>query len=286
MALALPYDHLIWIYCWLMIVCIINFGRPFASYLPSLTFYAGVILLSVLIVKFCSRTDNRLAAFFRLLYPALLIAFFYSVSGNTIHLLYPDFLDTQLVAIEKSIFGLNVTLWLDNHLNVVVTELLSLGYFSYYFMIIGLSLILFFHRRDAEIKRFMSATCVTFFVSYLLFFLYPIEGPRWHFAGEYLNSIHGVIFWPMVKYVIDNGAVHGGCMPSSHVAEALVVMFFALRNYGRRAAFLIPLVVLMAGGTIYGRFHYVSDVVVGIIIGVLATFGTLRFYPLREKELM
>jgi membrane-associated phospholipid phosphatase len=281
----MPFDHLVWGYSWFVVICIINFGRPFSQYLSTIAFYSTVIVASLLIVRFLTTRKNRTAVFLRLFYPALLMAFFYQETGNLMHLLFPEFLDSHLVMMEKTLLGLNPTLWLDDHLDVFATEILSLGYFSYYFMIPGLSLALFFGKRDAESKRFITATCLTFFVSYLLFFLYPIEGPRWHFAGVYQHAVSGPLIWPLVSYVIGKGAVHGGCMPSSHVGEALVILIFAIRNYGRRAYFLIPLVILLAGGTIYGRFHYVSDVVVGIIIGLAATYGTLKFYPIHEREL-
>ena len=69
-------------------------------------------------------------------------------------------------------------------------------------------------------------------------------------------------------------------MPSSHVAEALVVMLCAIRWYGRKAYFLVAVVAALALGTIYGRFHYVTDVVIGVVIGATAYWLVLAFYPL------
>jgi membrane-associated phospholipid phosphatase len=221
--------------------------------------------------------------FFRLLYPALLVAFFYRFSGKLVGVIVPQFFDAQVIGIEQAVFGIEPTIWLDQHLSVALTEVMSAGYFSYYLLIPGLALALFFGRRDDEIKRFMTASCVTFFISYIVFILYPVEGPRFHFAGVYQNQIDGVFFRPLVELIINGVAFRGGAMPSSHVAEAMVVLLFALRNYRRRAYFLTPVVVGLALGTVYGRFHYVTDVVIGAAAGAIIYWMTIKLYPKRPE---
>ena len=280
----IPYDHMVLIYCWLIIVLTLNFARPIKDFSIVLLFHGGVIVLVTLLAIFAYKKTNRIIVFFRLLYPVLLMTFFYTTSGKLVHIIFPEFLDGQIIALEKSILGVNPTLWLDGHLNVVITEILSASYFSYYFLIPGLALFLFFGKRDAEIKRFLTATCGTFFVSYLMFIFYPVEGPRHVFAATYQNAITGPLFRPMVDFVIGNAAFRGGAMPSSHCAEALVVAFFAIKYYGKKAWFLIPVVAGLSLGTVYGRFHYLSDVVVGIAIGIIMIWLTLYFYPHKKDD--
>lgn len=57
-------------------------------------------------------------------------------------------------------------------------------------------------------------------------------------------------------------------MPSSHVAVALVVVVYARRHHRLLYYLLSPLVASLLVATIYGRFHYVSDVVAGLLVGV------------------
>ena len=279
----LPFDHLTIIYCWIIIILTVGFARPIGDFVPVLLFHLGVIALVMLLVQYAHGLSNRPIMFLRLLYPVILMTFFYSTSGELVHIFFPGFLDYQIVSLEKHIFSVSPTIWLDGHLNVFVTEILSASYFSYYFLIPGMALFLFFGRRDRETKRFVTASCATFFVSYLIFIAYPVEGPRHFLAAEYQNAITGPVFRPLVDMVINNAAFHGGAMPSSHIAEALVVMFFAIRNYGRKAWFLVPIVTGLALGTVWGRFHYLTDVMVGIVLGCLTTWLTLMFYTI-EKE--
>jgi len=195
-------------------------------------------------------------------------------------LIFDRFHDAQLVALEKAILGVHPTLFIDRHLlHVWINEIFSFGYFSYYFMIPVFLVTLFIKRHYEIIKSFLTAACITFFLSYLLFFLYPIEGPRWYFAGRYVNPIEGPVFRKLVKLIIDKAAVHGGGMPSSHFGVALVILLYCFRYYRKAFWLLLPLNVGLAVGTFWGRFHYVSDVLVGGILGVAATLLVWQYYP-------
>ncbi len=233
--------------------------------------------------KFVRSLENRLVFFIRILYPIILMTFFYQFSGKLVQVVVPWLFDEQLAMLEKAVLGVHPTLWLDpGSIHVIITELLSAAYFSYYFMIPGLALVLFLGKKDRELRRFVTATCVTFFASYLIFIFYPVAGPRFYFAGMYINELTGPIFRPLVNLIIDNAAFKGGAMPSSHVAEAIIVMMFAIRSYGRKAYFLIPIVIGLAMGTIYGRFHFASDVVVGAVLAFIIYWFTLKFYPTQK----
>lgn len=270
------------IYCWIIIVLVTNFARPIGDYLNVLLFHGGIIVFVVLLAFF-ARYQNRFVVFVHLLYPVILMTFLYQTSGKLVHLFVPGYFDSHIVAVEKTVLGGDISLWLDGLSNPWLTELFSATYFSYYFMIPGLALFLFFNRKDGKLKRFMTATCTVFFLSYLIFILFPVECPRYYFATQYKSELTGPIFRPLVNLVIGQAAFRGGAMPSSHVAEALVVMYFAILAYGRRAYFMIAAVIGLALGTLYGRFHYVSDVVAGGILGLAVIWLTLTFYP-REKD--
>jgi membrane-associated phospholipid phosphatase len=275
----LPFDHLTVLFCWTIIILTVNFGRPLSRYVDILTVYAAAIVAVFLLVRFVSPSGNPVARFLRLLYPVIMMLFFYQTCAKMVHFFFPGFFDHQVVALESILFGGDLSLWLDGRSSVAATEILSAGYFSYYFLIPGLAIVLFFHGRTGDIKRFMTATCLTFFVSYLTFIVYPMEGPRFYFANLYGTDLVGPVFRPLVDMVIERGAIRGGAMPSSHVAEALVVMIFALRAYGRKASFLVPVVAALAVGTVYGRFHYITDVVIGAAVGSLAAWAAIQWYP-------
>jgi len=277
-----PFDRLFIGYSLLMILLILAFGRPLVLYLDEMGFYAAMVALALVVIRYVDERQNRLAALIRLVYPALLFTFFYRATGGTVLMFFDHFFDPQLTAFERALWGINPTLYVDRHFTHLVwlNEIFSFGYFSYYLMIPGFLLLAFFKRHDWLIKSSMTAMCTAFYISYLVFSLFPVESPRWFFAGRYVNDIFGPVLRPMARFVVEVGGLQGGGMPSSHVAVALVIMFYCLKYYRRLGLALVPVNLLLAVGTVWGRFHYVSDVVAGIVVGIASVVVVWKFYDL------
>ena len=273
------YDKIVLGYISLLTILILIFGRPLAIYAIPLLMNAVFAAVTVGIIYFLRNASGRTTLFIRLLYPAMLFTFFYEQTGHLMQLFSPEFLDGQLTEFEKAILGVNPTIWLDKNLiNVWITEILMFCYGSYYLMILFFFIPVFLLKRYDIIRMSLTAICPTFFISYLLFMLYPIEGPRYFFANQFTTVISGPVFRPFVDLVISEGAVHGGCMPSSHVAVALVIMIFCLKYFRKIGIVLVPINIGLTLGTVYGRFHYVSDVIVGAVIGAAMTWLTMKYY--------
>ncbi len=274
-----PFDVIILVYLSVISILALIFGRPLPVYYDE--FLASIVFAAMVggIIYFLGRSDRKVILFVRLLYPALLFTFLYRQTGGLMHLFFPGFFDYQLTAFEKAIFGVYPTFWIEqNILSTWLTELLSFTYLAYYPMIPAFLIFLFLKGDYDNIARGLAAICLTFFASYLLFFLYPIEGPRYYFEGQYASAIHGPVFRQLVEFIQMHGSVHGGCMPSTHVAVAVVVNIFCLKYYRRAGIFLLIINTGMALGTFYGRYHYVSDVVVGAAIGIIMTFLVLKYH--------
>lgn len=64
--------------------------------------------------------------------------------------------------------------------------------------------------------------------------------------------------------------------PSSHAASAVSMAWVLARRWRRLGFLLWPLVTAVAWSRVYLNRHYLSDVVVGIAIGLLCTWAILR----------
>ena len=274
-----PFDKIIMGYCKLMIVLILIFGRPLVNYVDELFTYSIAAAIAILLPLTLDESKGRLSAFFRLMYAAMLFGIFYRATGGTMFLIFDHFFDYQLVAFETSLYGMEPTLYIDYFLlSPWLNEIFSFCYFCYYLMIPVFLIALFVKKDYGVIKKYLTAAAITYAVSFLIYFLYPIEGPRWHFEGQYLNTIDGYFFRHLVEMIIAGGAVHGGCMPSSHIAIALVIMMFCLKHYRVWGWILFIINIGLAIGTVWGRFHYVTDVYVGIAIGLGAYYLVEKKY--------
>ena len=273
-----PVDWIVLGYCLLMATLVALLVRPVDQYLDEVMFYLGMASLAALIIRYVDESAGGWRALVRIVYPALMFTFFYRVTGGQMCLLFDRYYDWQVAAVERAVIGENLTLYFDRvFLNVWATEILSFCYFCYYLMLPAFLALAFLRRDYGIIRQYLAAVSLTFFVSYLLFWLFPVEGPRWHFADQYINSIDGPVFQPLVAFVIDRAAVRGGAMPSSHTGVALVTLLFCFKHYRRAGRVLLPIVIGLALGAVWGRFHYVSDVIAGAGIG-LASIWLVRKY--------
>ncbi len=275
-----PVDWIILAYCLLMVGFILLFGRPIQQFADELFFFVGVAALIVLIVRFMGASASPVSRFIRLLYPAVLFTAFYRMTGGLMFLVHDRFLDYQLTAFEIALFGFEPSLYIDRYLlNPWLTEIFMATYFSYYLMLPLFVLALYFTARHELLRRALASICLTFFTGYLLFFLYPVEGPRWHHMDQYLHRVEGPFFRQMVEYLQATGSVRGGCVPSTHVAVAVIVMLYTFKISRPFGWFLTAVNVGMAIGTVWGRYHYATDAAIGTAIAIVAYWIVEKYHP-------
>jgi hypothetical protein len=273
---AKPLDMITMGYITLFGLGIIIFGRDHESWKTLLTVHLALLCGSAWMVVNWHDRERGLSGFLRQLYPPLLYAFFYTETRVAILWIIPAYQDARLLAFERMIFGADLNSWLIPFQKALINEWMMMGYFSYYLLVPLVALPLFFQHRIVELNRFLTAATLTFVISYFGFILYPVEGPRYFLAGQFTEPLSGYLFVPLVRWIIANGAVHGGCMPSSHVAVAWVALYWAYRTQRRLAIVLTPLVGTLFIATVWGRFHYISDVAVGWPVGMLGLWLAAR----------
>ena len=237
-------------------------------------FIFGIILL---IVRFLSDEKNPWKKFFRHWYPMALFTFLYEEIGYLVHIIFPGWFDPWINKVELKLFGEYPTVWLQKLVSIPLSEYMMLSYFSYYFLMPVLGIALYFKNRIKEFDQFLLGCAVAFYLSYLGFLFMPVEGPRYAIPDLHNIELVGIFFAPLAQFVVNTCGLHGGCMPSSHVAVALVVMIYAIRYTKTVAWILTPLILSLFVATVYGRFHYVLDVVAGILVGFFALFICDRF---------
>lgn len=176
--------------------------------------------------------------------------------------------DHYLLALESRIFATPPTVWLGEHGSILITEIVEIGYFSYFLLLIIVGGSVYRSADRRPFRQVMDGTVLAYMFCYAVFILFPTEGP-----AHTLEALHGTpipgggpFHW-MVKLIQRNAGVHGNAFPSAHVAGGAVALFFAWRYVPGVARFLTPLVILLCVGAVYDRYHYVSDVVAGLAVG-------------------
>lgn len=247
-------------------------------YLAVLKHVVAVALILTVIPWLENRSEHPVAHFLRHWYLIFAYTFIYWEVGRYIHLIFPGFFDQGIIRFETAIFGTSPNLWVQKLDYPLLTELMQLAYASYWFTIPIGAAIFYFHRRYREYEFFLFTVSLTFYLSYLLFILFPAAGPRIALADQITATYRGLLLAPIIRRFVAHSGLLGGAFPSSHVAVAVVVLCFLWHYFPRvgRRIFL-PIVVGLSLGTVFGQYHYVTDVVVGLSLGLwLGRYGLRR----------
>ena len=179
--------------------------------------------------------------------------------------------DKLLLAFEGRMFDVPPTVWLGHHGSPLVTEILEVGYFSYFVLLIIVAGMFYPWHDRRPFRSVMDATVLAYLSCYAVFVLLPTEGPAHTLATLHDFPIPGggPFHW-MVGLIQKNAGVHGNAFPSAHVAGGAVALYFAWRYMPKLGLVLTPFVLLLCVGAVYDRYHYVSDVVAGAALGIAA----------------
>jgi len=274
--------------------------------LPMLTGRGGAVLMTLLLWLLYRRWPTRLTMMLRVVGQMILLGWWYPDTYEMNRIL-PN-LDHIFAGFEQSVFGCQPALTLhEQWSSPVISELLALGYVSYYPMIGALA----FYYFCCRYEQFTEAAFVilgSFFLFYIIFIFVPVAGPQYYYEAVGTDQIAQGILPDMGNYFRDNQAslpipgVEGGffhqlllvahaagerptaAFPSSHVGVATVLLWLAWKARSCRLFFcLLPLAVLMFFATFYIQAHYVIDAIAGLLVGTVMYFLLERLYNLLTK---
>ncbi|MHB8077820.1 MAG: phosphatase PAP2 family protein [Candidatus Krumholzibacteriia bacterium] len=210
------------------------------------------------------------------IYLPFIFPLFYS-EMQQLGLVFYDFtnsLDPRFIALEERLFGGQPSLvWSQRWPWPWLHELFEFAYFSYYFFSAFVVVLIMTSRRLAPPERwtalraFMRDLGATMLVCYTLYTFFPVWGPKYFRAGPV--AVHGWIFTRIMRHIHEHGAILGAAFPSSHVAATLIPWWHAWKIAPRSRPWLTTLFVLLAAATVYCRYHYVVDVIGGLLLGTL-----------------
>jgi membrane-associated phospholipid phosphatase len=204
--------------------------------------------------------------FLRYWYPAFLIPPIFRELEYLVHPIHPVDIDPQLIAIDLAIFGVHPTVWLEQVTFPWLTEYLQLAYISYYFIPFIVAAPLYRQRQLRAFRALLCALMLGYLGSYLLYFLTPARGPRFYLAMQQKIPLEGLAFTSLLQHTLDAlEGVQRDAFPSGHTAVALIALGMAARYRPQQVYPLCIAVMSLIVSTVYLRYHYVIDVLAGII---------------------
>jgi len=228
-------------------------------------------LLFVLKLSWDRKAMGKTGAFFHHFSPILFVILIYESLGDLIQYLQPD-IDARLMRIDFSIFGVQPTFWMQRWIVPWLTDILSLAYISYYFIPVVFIVVLYLRNRMVELDRSVFVLAFGYYVSFIGYILFPAVGPRYALTHLYSVSLDGSWISDFVRNTL-NALEHNkrDCMPSGHTQIVLMVLYLAYRYQKFLFYVLFPIVCALIFSTIYLRYHYVIDLLVGTTLAIGCT---------------
>lgn len=237
----------------------------------------------------------RMTRMTRVLGQMALLAWWYPDTYE-INRTFPN-LDHLFAGWEQQLFGCQPALYFAKAFPwVIVSELMDLGYFMYYPMIVIVAYFYFF-RRYQEFERITFVLLVSFFLYYIIFIYVPVAGPTFYYnavgvdeiakgifpaMGDYFNTHTSClptpgytdgIFYHLVEDAKAAGERPTAAFPSSHVSISTICMLLAWHTKNRKLVYiLLPFYVFLCMATVYIQAHYLLDALAGLVSGVVIYF--------------
>jgi membrane-associated phospholipid phosphatase len=241
----------------------------------------GVFVLLLATVDTGSAGKRNVLSVLHAFIPIVIVLLVFNSLGDLIPLLRSRYYDDVLIRIDYGLFNTHPTLWMERFNNAVLTGFLQSAYISYYFMPISLGMFLFLAGRNREFDTMVFGVVLCFYLSYIGYLLIPAVGPRFtldHLQTADLRAGPLTLWLRQLLDVLEQNKTDA--YPSGHTAVALVSLFYAWK-YRITILFrvLVPLIGALIVSTVYLRYHYVIDVIAGILLAVL----TLMIAPSAQR---
>ncbi|MDZ7268403.1 MAG: phosphatase PAP2 family protein [candidate division KSB1 bacterium] len=216
---------------------------------------------------------TRLLWFLRTFYPLVVMFYGYFEMNHMNRMFTGDYSATEtLVQLDKLLFGVHPTIWVQQFYRPWLDELMNVFYVSYYLFLPLATLPLFLRGKFAETMAALAIVTLCYCANFVLFYAFPSLCPR---MIDSLNALRtteysGYLFGPLTRHLQAQGAIAGGCFPSTHVSGAMAWALTTWRFNRRLSCLLLPLAFGVALATVYLGYHHAVDPLAGILLAFAA----------------
>lgn len=205
--------------------------------------------------------------------------------------------DELLIMIDRAIFGTDPTVWLSRYAVPWLTEILQIAYVSYYFIMLTVGIELYLRKDMRKFSLVLFIILYGFCLSYIGYLAFPAVGPRFtlHDFNLLNTELPGLYITKSLREFLDAGEsiprgvanavalAQRDAFPSGHTQMTLISLYLA-HQFKLRSRFILYVAgVLLIVSTVYLRYHYVVDIVGGVLFMWLTIATASRLFEWWER---
>ena len=281
------FDLVVVIFYVFLILLNLIFNRLIPQWLFFVSANTIVILFAFLIAYIESRSEKRIFHILHYWYIAPLVLFTFKELYFLIQPIRGQDYDYLFIAIDRWLFGGDPTKFLSRISFPLLTEILQIVYGMFYFLPLILGLVLYKNKRYLEMDFAVFMIIYGFYLSYLGYFALPGIGPRFtlHDFSTVNLKLPGLFLTNFLRDCVNAGEsippgtlnpaalVQRDVFPSGHTMLTLMVMYLSIRLKSRSRYFFIPVGSLLIFATVYLWYHYVIDLIGGLLFMIFALWS-------------
>jgi membrane-associated phospholipid phosphatase len=264
-----PFEQVTFVYlAWLLALlatCQHNIPHPARYAALHLAIAATIAQLA----KSAARSQNPALQFARNWYPLPLYIFFFEELQGLVHAIFPSWFDRWLIQFDYHLAGVHPSVYLARYATPALNDAMQFAYMTYFLYLVILPAILYAQKNREAYWTVMTSTAIAHYSVYVIAILFPIESPYFALASLHAAPLKGGAFTATIELIEHFGRVHGAAFPSAHVAGSLVAILAARRYKPWLFWLCLPFFASMCVATVYGRYHYIADVLAGLAVGAV-----------------
>ncbi|MDI6744744.1 MAG: phosphatase PAP2 family protein [Thermodesulfovibrionales bacterium] len=279
-----PADTVTVVFVSILLLLTIAFNSAIPRRLLLISIYATLLIAQFIIIRFRGR-NGFVRITYDLLFPIICVVILFDSLEWVVHYVNPKDIDSLLVRLDYMILGNHPTVMLEAVMNPFLTDILQTAYSTYYFLPVVFGIALIKNNQREEFNRSLFLILFCFYLSYTGYIIWPAIGPRFTLDHLQTQKLQGFLIAEQMQNLLNRlEGIKRDAFPSGHTGVALTVLYLAYKYKRTLFRIYLPIVGLLLFSTVYCRYHYVVDVIAGVILAIAAIFSGEIYYRWWEKR--
>ena len=217
----------------------------------------------------------------------VILLMYYSLWGDATLLLVTTDRDAELMAWDQRLFGFQASVAMQPIISPPLTAWMEFAYTSHIINIPIVACFIYMRRSRKRFREMMTGILVISFFGLLGYLLVPAIGPMYTLRDQYTVPLSQplALVNRQIEFM-DFARIKRDVFPSLHTGISFLVWLYALRNSRTLFWFLSPFILSLWVSTVYLRYHYLVDVLAGLLLApacfflanwLFQRFGDVRF---------
>lgn len=231
--------------------------------------------------SFQNRYIDQIRRFYINFYPLIFLFVLFESFFMILPFFNPKDYDSVLANFDYRLLTVHPTVWVENIFSPLLTDILYLLYLFYFPLPFFILVYLYRKGKFKELDKSVFLLLFVYYGAYIGYFFVPATGPRlyepiMHLQTKQLTGIF--LAGPIRELIAFFEPNKFDAFPSLHTGISLSTLILMAKYNKKMFTIFIPIVAGIWLSLVYCRFHYVADMLAGIVWTVTAFIIGSKIY--------